>query len=69
VLAGVDGWVGWMWIPPTHQGHDFQLCFFRGECEKHHSMEEIGPIEVDLKSQQLTIEGVAVGIIRNTDWM
>ncbi|MDF5689028.1 S24 family peptidase, partial [Vibrio parahaemolyticus] len=27
------------------------------------------PIQVDLTSQHLTIEGLAVGIIRNTDWM
>ncbi len=31
-----------MWIPPTHQGHDFQSCLLRGEGEKHHSMEEVG---------------------------
>ncbi len=35
----------------------------------HAENEAFSPIEVDLKSQQLTIEGVAVGIIRNTDWM
>jgi repressor LexA len=27
------------------------------------------PIEVDLSSQHLTIEGLAVGVIRNADWM
>ncbi|MFM9801550.1 transcriptional repressor LexA [Aeromonas dhakensis] len=31
--------------------------------------EELSPIEVDLASQQLTIEGLAVGVIRNADWM
>ncbi|MFB2863652.1 transcriptional repressor LexA [Aeromonas sp. MdU4] len=31
--------------------------------------EELSPIEVDLSSQQLTIEGLAVGVIRNADWM
>ncbi|NJI23442.1 repressor LexA [Aeromonas veronii] len=31
--------------------------------------EELSPIEVDLSCQQLTIEGLAVGVIRNTDWM
>ncbi|KAE9622607.1 transcriptional repressor LexA [Aeromonas veronii] len=31
--------------------------------------EEISPIEVDLSCQQLTIEGLAVGVIRNADWM
>ncbi len=35
----------------------------------HAENEEFQPIRVDLTSQQLTIEGVAVGIIRNTDWM
>lgn len=35
----------------------------------HAENEAFSPIEVDLQSQQLTIEGVAVGIIRNTDWM
>lgn len=35
----------------------------------HAENEEFAPIEVDLTSQQLTIEGIAVGIIRNTDWM
>ena len=31
--------------------------------------EELAPIEVDLSCQQLTIEGLAVGVIRNADWM
>ncbi|QMV15866.1 transcriptional repressor LexA [Vibrio spartinae] len=35
----------------------------------HAENEDFTPIEVDLTSQELTIEGVAVGIIRNTDWM
>ncbi|SJL85105.1 transcriptional repressor LexA [Vibrio palustris] len=35
----------------------------------HAENEAFSPIEVDLKSQHMSIEGVAVGIIRNTDWM
>ncbi len=35
----------------------------------HAENEEFSPIEVDLASQELSIEGIAVGIIRNTDWM
>ncbi|GLO62272.1 LexA repressor [Vibrio sp. MACH09] len=35
----------------------------------HAENEEFSPIEVDLTSQHLAIEGIAVGIIRNTDWM
>ena len=35
----------------------------------HAENEEFAPIEVDLASQSLAIEGIAVGIIRNTDWM
>ncbi|WP_324041802.1 transcriptional repressor LexA [Aeromonas caviae] len=31
--------------------------------------EELSPIEVDLASQHLTIEGLAVGVIRTADWM
>ncbi|KUE79760.1 LexA family transcriptional regulator [Aeromonas schubertii] len=31
--------------------------------------EELTPIEVDLSSQHLSIEGLAVGVIRNADWM
>lgn len=30
--------------------------------------EELSPIEVDLRSQELTIEGLAVGVIRNADF-
>ena len=35
----------------------------------HAENEEFAPIQVDLTSQQFAIEGVAVGIIRNSDWM
>ncbi|QTG89582.1 repressor LexA [Vibrio furnissii] len=35
----------------------------------HAENEAFSPIEVDLTCQDLTIEGIAVGIIRNTDWM
>ena len=35
----------------------------------HAENDDFSPIEVDLTCQQLTIEGIAVGIIRNTDWM
>ncbi|EKO3944846.1 repressor LexA [Vibrio fluvialis] len=35
----------------------------------HAENEEFAPIEVDLSCQELTIEGIAVGIIRNSDWM
>ncbi|WP_047049492.1 transcriptional repressor LexA [Vibrio mexicanus] len=35
----------------------------------HAENEEFAPIKVDLTSQHLAIEGLAVGIIRNTDWM
>ncbi|MCW8335426.1 repressor LexA [Vibrio sp. SCSIO 43135] len=35
----------------------------------HAENEEFSPIQVDLTSQHLAIEGLAVGIIRNTDWM
>lgn len=35
----------------------------------HAENEEFSPIKVDLENQHLTIEGLAVGIIRNTDWM
>ncbi len=35
----------------------------------HAENEEFSPIEVDLTCQSLSIEGIAVGIIRNTDWM
>ncbi|PKF51274.1 transcriptional repressor LexA [Enterovibrio nigricans] len=35
----------------------------------HAENEEFAPIVVDLAQQHLTIEGIAVGVIRNTDWM
>ncbi|MGF1698637.1 transcriptional repressor LexA [Vibrio kyushuensis] len=35
----------------------------------HAENTEFSPIEVDLTAQSLAIEGIAVGIIRNTDWM
>ncbi|NQY65729.1 MAG: repressor LexA [Alteromonadaceae bacterium] len=35
----------------------------------HAENEAFAPIEVDLTSQQFNIEGVAVGVIRATDWM
>lgn len=35
----------------------------------HAENEEFEPIVVDLQHQQLTIEGIAVGVIRSTDWM
>lgn len=35
----------------------------------HAENEEFAPIVVDLTQQNLTIEGIAVGVIRNTDWM
>ena len=35
----------------------------------HAENADFEPIKVDLSSQHLTIEGLAVGIIRNTDWM
>ncbi len=35
----------------------------------HAENAEFAPIKVDLNTQHLTIEGLAVGIIRNTDWM
>jgi len=35
----------------------------------HAENEDFSPIEVDLTCQELSIEGIAVGIIRNTDWM
>ncbi|QLE87393.1 MULTISPECIES: transcriptional repressor LexA [Shewanella] len=34
----------------------------------HAENEEYAPIEVDLNYQSLTIEGLAVGVIRNGDW-
>lgn len=35
----------------------------------HAENEEFAPIEVDLTSQELSIEGLAVGVIRNNNWM
>ncbi|MDN3608794.1 transcriptional repressor LexA [Vibrio ostreicida] len=35
----------------------------------HAENKEFEPIKVDLTCQSLAIEGLAVGIIRNTDWM
>ncbi|GAB3529330.1 transcriptional repressor LexA [Photobacterium alginatilyticum] len=35
----------------------------------HAENEEFAPIVVDLNHQQLSIEGIAVGVIRNADWM
>lgn len=35
----------------------------------HPENQEFQTIDVDLTCQSLTIEGIAVGIIRNTDWM
>ncbi|EFP95480.1 transcriptional repressor LexA [Vibrio caribbeanicus] len=35
----------------------------------HAENQDFEPIKVDLASQHLTIEGLAVGVIRNADWM
>ncbi|CCN69824.1 transcriptional repressor LexA [Vibrio nigripulchritudo] len=35
----------------------------------HAENEEFEPIKVDLTAQHLAIEGIAVGVIRNADWM
>lgn len=35
----------------------------------HAENEEFSPIVVDLTQQNFTIEGIAVGVIRNTNWM
>ena len=35
----------------------------------HAENEDFSPIEVDLTSQSLSIEGLAVGVIRSTTWM
>jgi repressor LexA len=35
----------------------------------HAENEDFSPIVVDLTHQQLTIEGIAVGVIRTADWM
>ncbi len=35
----------------------------------HAENEEFSPIKVDLANEPFAIEGIAVGVIRNTDWM
>lgn len=35
----------------------------------HAENQEFDPIKVDLRQQAFTIEGIAVGVIRNTNWM
>lgn len=35
----------------------------------HAENEDFAPIRVDLTCQQFTIEGIAVGIVRSSDWM
>ncbi len=35
----------------------------------HAENDEFSPIKVDLASQPFSIEGIAVGVIRNADWM
>ncbi|WP_338364067.1 transcriptional repressor LexA [uncultured Pseudoalteromonas sp.] len=35
----------------------------------HAENEEFNPIEVDLENESFNIEGLAVGVIRNADWM
>ena len=35
----------------------------------HAENEEFQPIKVDLATQPFSIEGIAVGVIRNADWM
>ncbi|WP_448247630.1 transcriptional repressor LexA [Thalassotalea agariperforans] len=35
----------------------------------HAENEDFSPIKVDLASQQFNVEGIAVGVIRNADWM
>lgn len=35
----------------------------------HAENEDFSPIKVDLISQQFNVEGIAVGVIRNADWM
>ena len=41
----------------------------RSEILLHAENEEFAPIKVDLATQPFSIEGIAVGVIRNTDWM
>ena len=35
----------------------------------HAENQDFSPIEVDLTNQQFNVEGIAVGVIRNADWM
>ena len=35
----------------------------------HAENEDFAPIQVDLTSQHFNVEGIAVGVIRNADWM
>lgn len=35
----------------------------------HAENDDFAPIEVDLTSQHFNVEGIAVGVIRNADWM
>ena len=35
----------------------------------HAENDEFSPIKVDLASEPFSIEGIAVGVIRNADWM
>ncbi|MAG75221.1 MAG: transcriptional repressor LexA [Thalassotalea sp.] len=35
----------------------------------HAENEEFAPIKVDLTSQHFNVEGIAVGVVRNADWM
>lgn len=35
----------------------------------HAENEDFSPIKVDLTTQQFNVEGIAVGVIRNADWM
>ncbi|MBN7819129.1 transcriptional repressor LexA [Bowmanella sp. Y26] len=41
----------------------------RSEILLHAENEEFAPIKVDLATQPFSIEGIAVGVIRNSDWM
>ncbi|GAB3014537.1 transcriptional repressor LexA [Bowmanella dokdonensis] len=41
----------------------------RSEILLHAENEEFAPIKVDLATQPFSIEGIAVGVIRNADWM
>jgi repressor LexA len=35
----------------------------------HAENDEFAPIKVDLATEHFAIEGIAVGVIRNADWM